>query len=75
MPPQQWAAWITSPAERHFAHGTVAALGWLLGEVTDPGLMAPLRRGDGTMIPPEDGAQYARVLRALSEPAVPHPVA
>src|SRR5690242_13475048 len=71
MPPDEWAARLENPYERHFVHGTALALGWLLGQVTDPGLMAPTRCGDGSRIPPEDRAQYQQVLRALSEPARP----
>jgi hypothetical protein len=71
MPPDEWAARLDNPYERLFVHGTALALGWLLGEVTDPGLMAPTRCGDGSAIPSEDRAQYQQVLRALSEQATP----
>ena len=59
---------VDSAGERHYVRGTAVALGWLLGEVDDPGLMAPTRDGDSARLPSEDVAQYEQVLRALSEP-------
>jgi hypothetical protein len=47
------------------------ALAWLLGSITDPALMAPIRDGDGEFIPLATREEYRSVLRQLSEPRLP----
>lgn len=66
MPPEQWAARVGSGYEREYAHGVAVALGWLVGEVDDPTLMAPNRDGDGDLVVAADREEYRSVLRELS---------
>ncbi len=66
MTPEQWAERVHSGYERHYAHGVTVALGWVLGEVHDPALMAPIRNGDGELIPEADREEYRTVLQKLS---------
>lgn len=66
MTPQQWAERAGSLYERLHAHGTAVALAWLLGKVDDPTLMAPIRDGDGRLIPSADRDEYSSVLLRLS---------
>lgn len=68
MAHEQWAARTGSLYERHFAHGVTVALGWLLGSIDDPALMAPIRDGDGEFIPPATREEFGSVLRNLSAP-------
>jgi hypothetical protein len=68
MPPDQWALRIASPYERHYAHGVTVALCWLLGRVDDPSLMAPIRFGDGRLVPEADRERYRTELRVLLVP-------
>ncbi|GAY11644.1 hypothetical protein TOK_0027 [Pseudonocardia sp. N23] len=48
-------------------HGAVVALGWLLGELTDPRLMAPIFDGAATRIPVAERELCRARLWALSE--------
>jgi len=54
---RQWAEWIASSAERHYAHGVSCAVAWLHCHV-DAGAFTPVRDGDGVLIPPADQEAY-----------------
>ena len=58
-----------SPVERFYAHGVRAALGWALGIIDDPTLLAPTRTGDGNPIDPADRERYRQRLRELTADA------
>ena len=66
LTPRQWAERAGDPYERLYAHGAAAALGWVLGTVTDAGLMTPIRGGDGAPIPAADQDVYRAELRRLA---------
>lgn len=68
MTPEQWIPRTASLYERHYAHGVAVALGWLLGSIDDPALMAPIRDGDGECISAATRDEYRSVLRKLAEP-------
>ena len=54
--------------ERQYAHGVTCALGWVLGEIDDPALMAPLHTGTGAVIPFAEREEYRIRLRACALP-------
>jgi hypothetical protein len=54
--------------ERQYAHGVTCALGWVLGEIDDPALMAPLHNGAGAVIPFVEREEYRIRLRACALP-------
>lgn len=68
MPVTEWNIRIGSPYERYYCHGARVALGWVIGIIDDPGLLAPIRDGDGVRIPPADRDAYARYLREIARP-------
>jgi len=68
MPVSEWDVRIGSPYERFYCHGVRVALGWVLGIIDDPGLLAPIRDGDGVHIPSSDRDAYARYLREIVRP-------
>lgn len=62
---------VENPYERFYCHGARVALGWVLGIINDPGLLTPIRDGDGAPIPDEDREVYRAHLRAIAPiPAV-----
>ncbi len=69
MPVTEWDIRIGSPYERYYCHGVRVALGWVLGIVDDPALLAPIRDGDGIHIPPADRDAYAAHLREIAQPS------
>jgi hypothetical protein len=68
MSPLQWARRAESWVERQYAHGVTCALGWVLGEIDDPALMAPLHTGSGAVIPFAEREEYRIRLRACALP-------
>ncbi|MBN9113648.1 MAG: hypothetical protein J0I34_33350 [Pseudonocardia sp.] len=86
-PSEWWAAHEIAPADRftseawelrasdsyvrHYMHGAVVALGWLLGDLTDPRLMAPVFNGVATRIPAAERELCRARLWALSESTQP----
>ncbi|MHA6784322.1 hypothetical protein ACVGOW_25500 [Pseudonocardia saturnea] len=68
MPVTEWNIRISSPYERYYCHGVRVALGWVLGIIDDPALLAPIRDGDGVLITPADRDVYAGYLREISRP-------
>jgi hypothetical protein len=68
MSPLQWAKRAESWVERQYAHGVTCALGWVLGEIDDPALMAPLHDGAGAVIPFAEREEYRIRLRACALP-------
>jgi hypothetical protein len=68
MTDEQWAQRVRSWPERLYAHGVTCALGWVLGELDDPALMAPLRTGDGAAISYAEREEYRARLRAFALP-------
>lgn len=68
MPVSEWDVRIGSPYERFYCHGVRVALGWVLGIIGDPGLLAPIRDGYGVLIPPADRDAYANYLREIARP-------
>jgi hypothetical protein len=70
--PQGWAERVGSGYTRHYSHGVAAAMNWLLGRITDPRPMAPMRDGSGEPIPIDQREQWRAELLRLSQP---HPLA
>jgi hypothetical protein len=71
-PSRRW--WESNAAygySRSYARGVAIAIAWALGVIEDPAFMAPFRREDGSDIPEWERADYARVLRKLSQPPAP----
>lgn len=66
MPMIEWDVRIGSPYERYYCHGVRVALGWVLGIIDDPGLLAPIRDGDGVHIPLADRDAYGGYLREIA---------
>jgi len=69
MPVAEWGIRVDSPYERYYCHGVRVALGWMLGIIDDPALLAPIRDGDGVSIPPADRNAYAGHLREIARPS------
>ncbi|MGD9989552.1 hypothetical protein [Pseudonocardia sp.] len=67
--PDGWAARVGSGYTRRYMHGVTVALGWLLGELSDPRLMAPVFDGAGERIPVAEREVCQARLWALSERA------
>ncbi len=70
MPAAEWDSRIGSSYERFYCHGVRVALGWVLGIIDDPALLAPIRDGDGVRIPLADRDAYAGYLREIARPTV-----
>jgi hypothetical protein len=68
MPVSEWDVRIGNPYERFYCHGVRVALGWVLGIIDDPALLAPIRDGNGALIPPADRDAYAEYLREIARP-------
>lgn len=64
--PAEWAKRASSGYEQHYAHGVAVALGWTLGVIDDPRLMAPFRTGEGERLSFEVREQYRNILLALA---------
>ncbi|MGD9986343.1 hypothetical protein [Pseudonocardia sp.] len=73
LTPGAWELRAGDSYVRHYMHGVVVTLGWLLGELTDPRLMAPFFDGAARRIPVAELELCRARLLVLS--ASPHPVA
>jgi len=65
------AAWnerAGSWPERYYAHGVTCALGWVLGVFSDPAIMAPIHRGDGSSVSYGEREEYRVRLRGFAIP-------
>lgn len=67
LPHEWWEANSGYGVSRAYAQGIALALGWAFGTIDDPTLLTPIHRDDGSEIPTADRAEYARVLRKLSD--------
>jgi hypothetical protein len=68
MTAEHWVRLTGSWYERHYAHGVTCGLGWVLGEIDDPAIMAPVRTGDGGAISFAEREEYRTRLRAFALP-------
>lgn len=60
-----WAARVADGYTRQYMHGVTVALAWLLGQSSDPRLMAPLFDGSANRICAADREAYQARLGAV----------
>ncbi|RTL61600.1 MAG: hypothetical protein EKK42_34495 [Pseudonocardiaceae bacterium] len=64
-----WAARVGDGYTRQYMHGVTVAMAWLLGQLADPRLMAPVFDGNAVRIPAAEREECQAQLWAISERA------
>jgi hypothetical protein len=64
-----WAARVGDGYTRQYMHGVTVALAWLLGQLPDPRLMAPVFDGNAERLPAAEREECQLRLWAISERA------